>query len=104
MKSLPRKTLGDLPDDESLLGVCFRYPGDGQLYYWFSQWSKGVFGKKNMGSGQVYPLMVKDLREALSWEVLDGYENGDALPAQPVVLNPKTEAAKWRQFGSQIET
>jgi hypothetical protein len=59
----------DLPKTESLLGVRFLYPGDNQPYYWSSQWEKGVWGKKDMGSGQVFPLFCEDLKEALEWEI-----------------------------------
>ncbi len=60
----------DLPETQDLGGVRFRYPGDGQAYYWVSQWEKGVWGKKDMGSGQIFPLHCGDLREALEWEIV----------------------------------
>lgn len=63
------KTIGELPSDVSLGGVRFIYPGDGQAYYWFSQWEKGVWGKKDQGSGRMFPLFVTDLKEACNWEL-----------------------------------
>jgi hypothetical protein len=60
----------DLPQDIPLTGTRFIYPMDGKPYYWFSQWQKGVWGKKDMGSNQIFPLGVEDLKEALEWEVV----------------------------------
>lgn len=51
-------------------GIRFRYPGDGQLYYWHSQWQKGVWGKKSMAENKAYPLFVADLKDALEWDVV----------------------------------
>lgn len=65
----PHQTIGDLSDDGSLLGVRFIYPGDGKAYYWYSQWVKGVWGKKDMEDGRVYPLHVVDLQETLTWKL-----------------------------------
>ena len=62
-------TLGSIKMDAGLLGVRFVYPGDGQSYYWFSQWARGVWAKKDMASGQIFPLFVSDLRECLKWEL-----------------------------------
>lgn len=60
----------DLPETQNLGGVRFRYPGDGQAYYWSSHLQKGVWGKKDMSSGQIFPLFCDDLKDALEWEVL----------------------------------
>jgi hypothetical protein len=60
----------DLPLGQSLQGVRFRYPGDGQLYYWASQWSKGVWGKKRPEDTQVHPLACDNIQDALNWEVV----------------------------------
>ena len=57
--------INDLPPDKSLLGVRFIYPRDNQPYYWSSQWEKGVWGKKDIGSGQIFPLFCEDLKEVL---------------------------------------
>jgi len=61
----------DLPPDQGLGGVRFRYPGDGKLYYWCSQWQKGVWGKTDMASDRAYPLDCDDLKDTLEWEVVD---------------------------------
>lgn len=63
------KTINDLPKSESLSGVRFVYPGDGQKYYWHSQWQKGVWGKKNLKHEEVFPLFCNDLKEALNWKL-----------------------------------
>jgi hypothetical protein len=70
MKTPPLIRIKDLPPTQGLGGVRFRYPGDGQAYYWSSQWQKGVWGKKNMGSERVFPLCCEDLQEALEWEIV----------------------------------
>ena len=66
----PKKKIKDLPSDKSLDNVRFRYPGDGQAYYWASQWGKGIWGKKDINSQQIFPLFVKDIQEALEWELV----------------------------------
>ncbi len=60
----------DLPIDQPISGIRFRYPGDGKTYYWSSQWQKGVWGRRDMKSEQVYPLFCNDLSEAMEWEVV----------------------------------
>jgi hypothetical protein len=60
----------DLPGKTNLRGVRFIYPANGETYIWFSQWDKGVWGKKDLKDTQVFPLFVKDLHEALEWEVV----------------------------------
>ena len=64
----------DLPKDKRLGGIRFRYPGDGKLYYWVSQWQKGVWGKTDMASDQVYPLFCDDLSDVAEWEVAEHSE------------------------------
>lgn len=61
----------DLDPKQKLGGVRFRYPGDGQVYYWHSQWQKGVWGKKDVTSTQVFPLDCDDLGETGEWEVVE---------------------------------
>jgi hypothetical protein len=61
----------DLDENKSLANVRFIYPGDGQKYYWRSQWAKGVWGKKNIGDSRIIPLFVDDLKDTLEWEVVD---------------------------------
>ncbi len=68
-KRLAKKKIKDLPKDSDLTGVRFKYPGDGKLYHWYSQWQKGVWGKKDMKSGQLTPLFCQDIAEALEWEL-----------------------------------
>jgi hypothetical protein len=66
----PITRIKDLPETASLGGVRFRYPGDGQLYYWSSQWAKGVWGKKSLDSERIFPLFCADLSEVMEWEVV----------------------------------
>jgi hypothetical protein len=63
------KTIADLPPGVPLTGTRFVYPGDGQKYYWHSQWQKGVWGKKDKQSEQVFPLFCEDLKDALKWRL-----------------------------------
>lgn len=72
MSKMPKpKTINDLPEGVTLDCVRFIYPGDGQAYYWVSQWDKGVWGKKNPADKEMFPLQVNDLRECLKWELAD---------------------------------
>ena len=69
------KRIKDLPKDISLRGVKFRVPGTNKTGYWYSQWGykdgeAGVWYKTDMKSGQVFPIFLKDLKEALEWEVV----------------------------------
>jgi hypothetical protein len=61
----------DLPNDEAFAHVRFIYPGDGKPYYWYSQWNKGVWGKKEQNSQQIFPLFVDELKQAMGWEVVE---------------------------------
>lgn len=70
--SVPSKKIKDLNGLDSLEGVRFIYPKDGQPYYWASQWDEGVWGKKDMDSGRVFPLFINNLSECLEWEVIEG--------------------------------
>ena len=70
-KTSAKKKIKDLPGNINLEGVRFIYPRTGEKYYWFSQWEKGVWGKKSMDSGQIFPLFVDDLKETLQWEVVE---------------------------------
>lgn len=65
------RRIKDLPDNVSLANVRFRYPGDGQSYYWASQWAKGVWGRKSPGASQIFPLFCDSIEEALEWEVVE---------------------------------
>ena len=64
----------DLPENSTLNNVRFIYPGDGKAYYWTSQWQKGIWGKKDSNSGQIFPLFVENIRDALEWEIADETE------------------------------
>jgi hypothetical protein len=66
----PIKKIKDLPPGTDMGWIKFRYPHDGQVYYWFSQWEKGVWGKRDPNSGQMFPLFVGGLKETLEWEVV----------------------------------
>lgn len=70
LKGAPRR-IKDLDPNTNLGCVRFRYPGDGQTYYWPSQWGKGVWGKKSVNSVQIFPLSCESLEEALEWEVVE---------------------------------
>lgn len=64
----------DLPENSTLNNIRFIYPSDGQAYYWTSQWQKGIWGKKDLSSGQIFPLFVENIRDALEWEITDEIE------------------------------
>lgn len=66
----PVTRIKDMPETQSLGGVRFIYPRDGKAYYWHSQWEKGVWGKRSLGSEQIFPLFCADLKEALEWVVV----------------------------------
>jgi hypothetical protein len=61
----------DLQANQSLKGVRFIYPKDGEEYYWVSQWAKGVWGRKEPSSLSIFPLHVDDLKETLEWEITE---------------------------------
>jgi len=72
-----KKKIKDLPEHTNLMGVKFHDPKTGTKGYWFSQWGykdgkAGVWWKKDMRSGQVYPLFLDDLKESLEFYVLEG--------------------------------
>ena len=64
----------DLPENSTLNNVRFIYPVDGKAYYWTSQWQKGIWGKKDLNSGQIFPLFVENIRDALEWKIADETE------------------------------
>lgn len=65
------RRIKDLPENASLGNIRFRYPKDGQSYYWASQWGKGVWGRKNPGDSQIHPLFCENIEEALEWEIVE---------------------------------
>lgn len=79
----------DMPEGSTLNNVRFIYPGDGQAYYWASQWGKGVWGKKDINSGQIFPLFVEDIEEALEWEILD--EKTETKPKKKLKKRKQSE-------------
>lgn len=74
--------LKDLQKNITLTGVKFRDPKTKTVGYWYSQWGyeegeAGVWYKKDMKSGQVFPLFLKNLKEALDFEVLNAEAYND---------------------------
>jgi hypothetical protein len=70
-----KKKIKDLPPGISLRGVKFRDPKTRTTGYWYSQWGyedgeAGVWWKSDMNSGSMFPLCLKNLKEALEFEVL----------------------------------
>jgi len=62
----------DLPDTMgSLENLPFKHPKTGEKVYWWSQWQKGVWVKKDLTSTEIFPIFVDDLKEALEFEVFD---------------------------------
>ncbi len=65
------KKIKDLPPNTKLEGVKVKTL-DGQIGYWCSQWSKGVFLSLNSKlEGRIFPVLLSDLKEALEWEVIE---------------------------------
>jgi hypothetical protein len=76
MKKIKKK-IKDLPKQMSLQGVKFYDPKTKTKGCWFSQWGyedgkAGIWWKKDMKSGQVFPLFLDNLKESLEFEVLEG--------------------------------
>jgi hypothetical protein len=62
----------DSPDTTgSLQNLPFKHPETGEKVYWFSQWGKGIWVKKDLTSEQTFPIFVNDIQEALEFEVFD---------------------------------
>ncbi len=75
-KKAAKMKLKDLPQDINLRGVKFHDPKTGTTGYWYSQWGyeggkAGVWWKKDMESGSIFPLFLDDLKEALEFTVLE---------------------------------
>jgi hypothetical protein len=65
----------DLPGNPNLRGIKFHDPKTGTTGYWYSQWGypdgkAGIWWKKDMKSGAIFPLFLDDLKEALEFEVI----------------------------------
>jgi len=76
MPKVERKKIKDLPPNISLRGVKFRDPKTKTTGYWYSQWGyengkAGVWYKPDMSKGQIFPLFLDDLKEALEFEVVE---------------------------------
>jgi hypothetical protein len=74
-KGSAKKKIKDLPPNDSLTGVKFHDPRSGTKGYWYSQWGyengkAGIWYKRDMKSGAIFPLFLDNLKEALEFEVL----------------------------------
>jgi hypothetical protein len=71
----------DLPKDVNMRGVLFKIPKGHpecplKKGYWYSQWGyvdgkAGVWVKKSMSEGRIYPLFLDKLIEALEFEIVE---------------------------------
>ena len=73
---IAKKKIRDLPENGSLRGVKFHDPKTGTTGVWYSQWGypdgkAGVWWKKDMKSGSIFPLFLDNLKEALEFEVIE---------------------------------
>lgn len=59
----------DLPPRQSVENVAFKHPQTGATCYWRSQWGKGVWYRKSLGSNQVFVIPLNDISEALEFEL-----------------------------------
>lgn len=66
---LPRK-IKDLPPNKSLDGIRFYHPETREVCYWRSQWQKSVWYKKKPEDTEIFPLFIKDLKEALEFDLV----------------------------------
>jgi hypothetical protein len=78
-KKEEKKKIKDLPADINLRGVKFHDRKTGTKGYWFSQWGyedgkAGIWYKKDIKSGAVFPLFLDNLQEALEFEVIEPKE------------------------------
>jgi len=67
-----KKRIKDLPRKQSLGGVRFYHPETGEICIWFSQWGypdgqAGVWYKTDPQSSRIFPLVLKNLKEALEF-------------------------------------
>jgi hypothetical protein len=74
MKKKKTKRINDLPSNTSLDGVRFKHPETGEVCIWASQWGypngeAGVFYKKEGNPTQLFTIQLKDLQEALQFEL-----------------------------------
>jgi len=71
VKEVAQIKIKDLPGNPNLRGVKFHDPKTGTTGYWFSQWIKGVWWKKDFESTNIIPLFLDDLKEALEFKVME---------------------------------
>lgn len=74
-KKAAKRKIKDLPKDTNLWGVKFYDPKTGTKGFWYSQWGyengkAGVWWKKDMKSGSIFPLFLDNLKESLEFEVM----------------------------------
>lgn len=74
--------ISELPPNENLMGKLIKIPLTGKANphrlkqaYWFSQWGyedgkAGIWFKKDMTEGRLYPVFLDKLKDCLDWEVL----------------------------------
>jgi len=67
--------IADLDSKSCLRNLAFKHPETGETCYWVSQWNRGdggagVWYKKDKESSQIFPLGLKNLLEALDFEVV----------------------------------
>jgi len=65
------KTISDLPKGFGGLNKIKVIAPDGTIGWWVSQWDKGVWLRKEKGDSQVHPVFVEDLKEVLTWKILE---------------------------------
>lgn len=65
-----KQTVNELPEGISMSQVKVKTP-DGTEGWWVSQWDKGVWLRKEKGETRIHPIFVNDLRECLTWEVVE---------------------------------
>ena len=64
------RTIGDLPLNQDLAGIKFKHPETGETCIYVSQWSKGIWYKREETDGQVFPLLIDYLSEVLEFELV----------------------------------
>lgn len=75
MKKKRVKRINDLPSNTSLDGVKFKHPETGEVCLWASQWDyspngeAGVFYKKKGNPTRLFVIQLKNLQEALEFEL-----------------------------------
>lgn len=65
------KTICDLKETRILMNQVKVKTLTGSEGWWVSQWTKGVWLRKEIGDSRVFPVFVDDLEECYKWEVLE---------------------------------